>query len=201
MSRGFTLLEVLVAALLVAIPVVAAQMLMLHSAAVFHGAQGHAHARAAARHYVARVSAFHLGGLWPDSSVSPGYWLPSIEIQMSASELPVSPPQCINRWCSATEWADFESANLACVLNVQSLGEFCSQVVAIPHHVETDRNVRFTRFNVTVRADDGLDVVIEWPTPEGTWASASTSTSISNSTLASASSIEDSDMHRIESDL
>jgi hypothetical protein len=74
-------------------------------------------------------------------------------------------------------------------------------VVAIPHHVETDRNVRFTRFNVTVRADDGLDVVIEWPTPEVTWASASTSTSISNSTLASASSIEDSDMHRIESDL
>ena len=67
------------------------------------------------------------------------------------------------------------------------------------HHVETDRNVRFTRFNVTVRADDGLDVVIEWPTPEGTWASASTS--ISNSTLASASSIADSDMHRIESDL
>ena len=145
------------------------------------------------------MSAFHLGGLWPDSSVSPGYWLPGIEIQMSASELPVSPPQCINRWCSATEWADFESANLACVLNVQSLGEFCSQVVAIPHHVETDRNVRFTRFNVTVRADDGLDVVIEWPTPEGTWASASTS--ISNSTLASASSIADSDMHRIESDL
>ena len=189
MSRGFTLLEVLVATLLVAIPVAATQMLMLRSAAVVGDVHSDAHARYAASHFVARVSAFHLGGFWPDSAVSPGQWLRNIDIELSADDLPVSPPQCINRWCSATEWADFESAHLACVLNVQSLGEFCSQVVAIPHHVETDRNVRFTRFNVTVRAEDGLDVVIEWPTPEGTRASASTS------------SIEDSDMHRIESDL
>ena len=63
MSRGFTLLAVLVAAQLVAIPVGSAQMLMLHSAGVVYSGQGHAHARAAPRHYVARVSAFHLGGL------------------------------------------------------------------------------------------------------------------------------------------
>jgi prepilin-type N-terminal cleavage/methylation domain-containing protein len=75
MSRGFTLPEVLVAALLVAIPVGSAQILMLHSASVVHGAQGPALARAAARHYVARASAFYLGGLWSESSVSPGYWL------------------------------------------------------------------------------------------------------------------------------
>ena len=78
MSRGFTLLEVLVAVLLVAIPVGSAQMLMLHSTGVVHGAQDHALARAAARHYVVRTLAFHLGGLWPKSFVSPGYWLPGI---------------------------------------------------------------------------------------------------------------------------
>ena len=54
MSRVFTLLEVLVAALLVAIPVGSAQMLMLHSTSFVHGAQGHAPARAADRLYVAR---------------------------------------------------------------------------------------------------------------------------------------------------
>ena len=166
MSRGFTLLEVLVAALLVAIHVGAAEMLMQHSAAVFCGAQVRAHARAAARHYVARVSAFHLGGLWPDSSVSPGYWLPGIEIQMSASELPVSPPQCINRWCSAPEWADFESAHLVCVLNVQLLGDFCAELMGSPHRAVMDRNTRFTEFNVRVRAGEDFALAIEWPMPE-----------------------------------
>ena len=74
MSRGFTLLEVLVAALLVAIPVGSAQMLMLHSTRVVHGAQPPL-ARTAARLYVARALAFHLGGFWPESFVSPGNWL------------------------------------------------------------------------------------------------------------------------------
>ncbi|MEC8437425.1 MAG: hypothetical protein VXZ19_02785 [Pseudomonadota bacterium] len=78
MSRGFTLLGVLVAALLVAIPVGSAQMLMLHSTGVVHGAQGHAFAWTAARLYVARALAFHLGGFWPESFVSQGYWLPGI---------------------------------------------------------------------------------------------------------------------------
>lgn len=165
-SRGFTLLEVLVAALLVAIPVVAAQMLMLRSVAVVGGVQSDAHARYAASHFVARVSTYHLGGFWPDSSVLPGQWLRGMEMELTADDLPASPPQCINRWCSASQWVDFESAHLACVLNVQLLGDFCSEVVAIPHHVITDRNTRFTAFNVRVRAGDGFAVAIEWPRPE-----------------------------------
>ena len=74
-SQGFTLLEVLVATLLVAIPVAATQMLMLRTAAVVGDICSDAHSRHAANHFVARVSAFHLGGFWPDSSVSPGQWL------------------------------------------------------------------------------------------------------------------------------
>ena len=90
-SRGFTLLEVLVATLLVAIPVAATQMLMLRSAAVVGDVHSDAHARYAASHFVARVSAFHLGGFWPDSAVSPGQWLRNIDMELSADDLPVSP--------------------------------------------------------------------------------------------------------------
>lgn len=162
-SRGFTLLEVLVTTLLVAIPVAATQMLMLRSAAVVGDVHSDAHARYAASHFVARVSAFHLGGFWPDSAVSPGQWLRNIDMELSADDLPVSPPQCINRWCSASQWADFESAHLACVLNVQLLGDFCVDVVGIPHHAVTDRSTRFTAFNVRVSAGDDFAVAIEWP--------------------------------------
>jgi prepilin-type N-terminal cleavage/methylation domain-containing protein len=164
--RGFTLLEVLVATLLVAIPVAAAQMLMLRSAAVVGGVQSNAHARYAASHFVARVSAFHLGGFWPDSSVSPGQWLRSIDMELSADDLPVSPPWCINRWCSASQWADFESAHLVCVLNVQLLGDFCAELMGSPHRAVMDRNTRFTEFNVRVRAGEDFALAIEWPMPE-----------------------------------
>ncbi|MBL6815350.1 MAG: prepilin-type N-terminal cleavage/methylation domain-containing protein, partial [Pseudomonadales bacterium] len=162
-SQGYTLLEVLVAALLVAIPVAAAQMLMLRSAATVASVQDDAHARYAASHFVARVAAFHLGGLWPDSAVSPGQWLRSIDMELSADDLPVSPPQCINRWCSASQWADFESAYLICVLNVQLLGDFCTEVMAISHHAVTDGHERIAEFNIRVRAGDNFAIVIEWP--------------------------------------
>ena len=92
MSRGFTLLEVLVATLLVAIPVAATKTLMLRTAAVVGDVRTDAHARYAANHFVARVSAFHLGGFWPDSSVSRGQWLRNIDMELSDDDPPVSPP-------------------------------------------------------------------------------------------------------------
>jgi len=62
---GFTLLEVLVAVLLCAVPVVAAQRLMLRSADSVRFASQQALAVRAAANTLDRIYAYHVGGLWP----------------------------------------------------------------------------------------------------------------------------------------
>jgi prepilin-type N-terminal cleavage/methylation domain-containing protein len=102
--HGFTLLEVLLATLLLSVPVVAVQTLMLRS--VSHGrwvTQQHL-AQQAGETTLTRIFAFHALGLWPQNLTTPGHWLPSLALSTSGMDALTAATTCVNRWCSVDQW-------------------------------------------------------------------------------------------------
>jgi prepilin-type N-terminal cleavage/methylation domain-containing protein len=127
--HGFTLLEVLLATLLLSVPVVAVQTLMLRS--VSHGrwvTQQHL-AQQAGETALTRIFAFHALGLWPQNLTTPGHWLPSLALSTSGMNALTAATTCVNRWCSVDQWVAYEQAALVCALDYQAEPSTCDELL------------------------------------------------------------------------
>ena len=109
---GFTLLEVLVALLLCAVPVVAVQRLMFRTADSVRFATQQTRVMRAATNTLDRIHAYHVAVLWPQGLVASGQWLDTLSVSIASDDSAQSTPSCINRWCSMDQWAAYEAIAL-----------------------------------------------------------------------------------------
>ena len=94
-QSGFTLLEVLLATVLLAVPVVAVQMLMLQSVSHGRGTAQQQLALQAGETALSRIFAFHSLGLWPDHLTPPGSWLPALAATITP-KVSAEPPRAVS---------------------------------------------------------------------------------------------------------
>lgn len=171
---GFSLLEVLLAMLLLSVPVAAVQTLMLRS--VNHGrwvAQQQL-ALQAGEAAMNRIFAFHSLGLWPQNLTASGHWMPSLAGSISASDTAMATSSCINRWCSSDQWVAFEHTILACALDHRAAPSTCDELLGLSGESSSEsllpgempRSLRVPRllgFQATLTVDGSLRLVISWP--------------------------------------
>ena len=161
---GFTLLEVLVAVLLCAVPVVAAQRLMLRSADSVRFASQQALAVRAAANTLDRIYAYHVGGLWPQGAVPTGRWLDGLNADIASEEPPQSTLNCVNRWCSSDQWAAFEGVALGCALNGDWVADFCASIAPTPLEIKSGiEQPRVPIFRASLAASSSLGLRVRWP--------------------------------------
>lgn len=161
---GFTMLEVLLALLLCAVPVVAAQSLMLRSADSVRLATQQAFVMRAVTNTFERVYAYHVAGLWPQGVVAPGRWLDALNTDITSDESAPSALSCVNRWCSADQWAAFEANALGCALYADWEAVFCATVAQTPADTQgaVDRP-QMTVFQASFVANTTLALRVRWP--------------------------------------
>ena len=161
---GFTPLEVLLALLLCVVPVVAVQSLMLRTADSLRLAAQQALAARAVTNTFERIYAFHIAGLWPQGVVAPGQWLDALNTDIAADESAPSALSCVNRWCSADQWAAYEATAIGCTLNADWEAAWCATVAQIPAQTQgaVDRP-QVPLFRASVTANTALSLRVRWP--------------------------------------
>ena len=169
-NAGFTLLELMLAMLLIAVPVLATQTLMFRTAASARLADQQAVALRAASNSFTRLFAFHNAGLWPGGVTASGEWLPALQADHLNASLSVGHTTCINRWCSMNEWAAFEQAFLQCGLAGHADSKTCVQLMNSPLYADTGadtgttvRRSQLQEFRIAIRTKDSLLITVEWP--------------------------------------
>jgi prepilin-type N-terminal cleavage/methylation domain-containing protein len=171
--HGFTLLEVLLATLLLSVPVVAVQTLMLRS--VNHGrwVTQQQLALQAGETALNRIFAFHALGLWPQNLTPPGHWLPSLAVSVSGLDMLTTATNCVNRWCSVDQWVAYEQATLVCALDYQAEISTCNELLedgewslgalAAGGSFGSVEMPRLAGFQLTLAVDNALELVLGWP--------------------------------------
>ena len=161
---GFTLLEVLLAVLLCAVPVVAAQRLLFRAADSVRLASQQALAVRAATNTLERIYAFHVVGLWPQGTVPTGQWQHALSTTIASDHSPQSPVSCINRWCTVDQWAAHEVAAFGCALNADWAAEFCATITPFPMGTQGRLELpQIPVFRASLVANMSLGVRIRWP--------------------------------------
>lgn len=172
-QSGFTLLEVLLATVLLAVPVVAVQTLMLQSVSHGRGTAQQQLALQAGETALSRIFAFHSLGLWPDHLTPPGSWLPALAATITPQGIGRTAASCVNRWCSLDQWVAYEHASVACALDFRAGSSACDEMVADdawwPQELPVGgssrpvRTPRLVGFQATFTADGGLGLELAWP--------------------------------------
>lgn len=182
---GLSLLELLLALLLTAVPVVAAQSLMFRTAESARFVTDQMLARQAARNTYERIFAIHTQGLWPADVRQSGVWWTGLNTTVSSDSIDALGTQCVNNWCSMSQWAAFEVAATGCALRGHfvhyedlAAGTTGCQNAAPPdemfaaasdatellaqQRIETQS---LRAFEAEIHAVDKLGIAVRWPRP------------------------------------
>ena len=171
---GFTLLEVLLAMLLLLVPVTAVQTLLVRSANNTRWIEQQHLALQGAETALNRVFAFHALGLWPHNLAAPGYWLPSLPVSFDGSDAALASTSCLNRWCSGDQWVAFEYGALGCTLDHSFAPSICDELLgrdgeslshdsALGAGYLPNRVARLVGFEAIFSVNDALGLVVRWP--------------------------------------
>lgn len=178
---GFSLIEVLLAMLLLALPVAGVQILMLRSLNSAGELEHQQLALQAAELALDRAFAFHALGLWPANHIAPGHWLPEYAGTVGSSGGLPTTVNCRNRWCSADQWVAYEHLMLGCTLDYRLAVSTCNAVLdwesgqtTTATSQETLWTPRLQGFEASFLVADTLSVVVGWPGNGAVGAGAST---------------------------
>lgn len=178
---GFSLIEVLLAMLLLALPVAGVQILMLRSLNSAGELEHQQLALQAAELALQRAFGFHALGLWPENHIAPGHWLAEFAGTVGSSGGLSTSVNCGNRWCSADQWVAYEHLVLGCTLDYRLAVSTCKAVLDWESGQTTtatsQENLwtpRLQGFEASFLVADTLSVVVGWPGNGAVGAGAST---------------------------
>ena len=161
---GFTLLEVLAALLLCAVPVVAVQQMMFRTADSVRYAAQQALAMRAATMTLERIHAYHVAVLWPQGTVAAGHWLDALNLSIATDDSAQSTSSCVNRWCSVDQWAAYEAVALGCALNVDWAAGSCAAYAQSPMDIHGKiEHSQLSVFQASLVANTSMGVRVRWP--------------------------------------
>ena len=165
---GFTLLEVLVAMVLCAMPVVAVQRLMFRTADSVRFATQQALVMRAATNTLDRIHAYHVAVLWPQGFVTSGQWLDTLSVSIASDDSAQNTLSCINRWCSVDQWAAYEAMALGCALNADWEAGLCATIAQTPMDFQGEFEQPYlTSFQASLAGNTSLGVRVRWPKAQG----------------------------------
>jgi Tfp pilus assembly protein PilV len=182
-QRGLSLLELLLALLLTAVPVVAAQRLMFRTADSARFVADQMLARQAALSSYERIIAFYTQGLWPANVLQSGVWWVALNTTVNEDSTDALGMQCVNNWCSMNQWAAFEVAAMGCALRghfvhhedplvgttgCQTAAPLDESFVGLSDTTEllTEQPIEthsLLAFEAEMHAVDNLGIVVRWP--------------------------------------